>query len=108
VEHNEKQASLLRDFCANEGLPVTPEAGLDHWTHKKLVLTLQKIDGARGAFRTARELIASVWKSGDELPLGARLRLTGWALTVSALPRPAAESILQMAYSRRNLFSLRA
>lgn len=108
VEHNEKQAELLRNFCEAKGLPLSPTAGLDHWTHKKLVLTLQKMDGDAAAFRTARELIASVWRSGDELSTSARLRLAAWALAVSALPRGAAGSVLQMAYSRRGLFSLRA
>lgn len=108
VEHNEKQWALLKDFCAKQGLSLSPAAGLGHWTHKKLVLTLQKMDGNGQALRTARELIGSVWKSADELSLLARLRLIGWAVAVAALPRPAADSILQMAYSRRGLFSLRA
>jgi glycosyltransferase involved in cell wall biosynthesis len=108
VEHNEKQAALLRNFCASHGLPLSSKAGLDHWTHKKLLLTLQKMDGDAAAFRTARELIASAWASGDELSFLARIRLIGWALAVSALPRSAADSVLQMAYSRRGLFSLRA
>ena len=108
VEHNEKQWALLKDFCAKQGLPLSPTAGLGHWTHKKLVLTLQKMDGSSQALRTARELIDSVWNSADELSVSARLRLIGWALAVAALPRPAADSVLQMAYSRRGLFSLRA
>jgi hypothetical protein len=53
-------------------------------------------------------LIASVWRSGDELTLAARLRLTGWAIAVSTLPRRAADTVLQLAYSRRGIFSLRA
>jgi glycosyltransferase involved in cell wall biosynthesis len=108
VEHNEKQSALLKDFCAKQGLPLSPAAGLDHWTHKKLILTLQKMDGSGEALRTARELIGSVWSSASELSIAARLRLIGWALAVAALPRPAADSVLQMAYSRRGLFSLRA
>jgi glycosyltransferase involved in cell wall biosynthesis len=108
VEHNEMQSHLLREFCAKHGLTLSPKAGLDHWTHKKLVLTLQKLDGSSEAFRTARELIASVWRSGDELTLAARLRLTGWAIAVSTLPGRAADTVLQLAYSRRGIFSLRA
>ncbi|HEX6545698.1 MAG TPA: hypothetical protein VF023_05290, partial [Bryobacteraceae bacterium] len=68
----------------------------------------QKLDGSGEAFRTARELIASVWRSGDELTLAARLRLTGWAIAVSTLPGRAADTVLQLAYSRRGIFSLRA
>jgi glycosyltransferase involved in cell wall biosynthesis len=107
IEHNEKQSKLLRDFCYRKGLPLSGRAGLDHWTHKKLVLTLQKMEGSGALLRTARELIESAWKCADELSLSARLRLTGWALAVSALPRPAADSLMAMAYSRRG-FTLRA
>jgi hypothetical protein len=99
------QFDLLRRFCAQKGLPLSPKVGLDHWTHKKLVLTLAKMDGKGRAIRAALDFIASSWKSSDELSLVARLRLTGWALAVSALPRPAADSVLQLAYSRRGLFS---
>jgi glycosyltransferase involved in cell wall biosynthesis len=108
VEHNEQQWALLKEFCAKQGLPLSSTAGLSHWTHKKLVLTLQKMDGSSQALRTARELINSAWRSADELSISARLRLIGWALAVAALPRPAADSVLQMAYSRRGPFSLRA
>jgi glycosyltransferase involved in cell wall biosynthesis len=105
IQHNEKQFELLREFCQQKGLPLSPKVGLDHWTHQKLVLTLAKMDGKGSALKTAREFIKSAWKSSDELSLSARLRLTSWALAVSALPRPAADSVLQLAYSRRGIFS---
>ena len=108
IQHNEKQFQLLCEFCREKGLPLSPKAGLDHWTHQKLVLTLAKVDGNGNARRTAREFIRSTWKSADELSLSARLRLTLWALAVLALPRPAADSVLQLAYSRRGIFSIRA
>lgn len=108
IQHNEKQFELLREFCQQKGLPLSPKVGLDHWTHQKLVLTLAKMDGNGSALKTAREFIKSTWKSSDELSLSARLRLTSWALAVSALPRPAADSVLQLAYSRRGIFSIRA
>lgn len=106
IEHNEKQFELLTEFCREKGLPLSPNVGLDHWTHQKLVLTLAKIDGNGSAAKTAREFIRSTWKSSDELSLSARLRLTSWALAVLALPRPAVDSVLQLAYSRRGIFSI--
>ena len=108
IQHNEQQSRLLKEFCTQKGLLLSSRAGLDHWTHKKLVLTLAKMDGKQSAFRTAWEMIKSVWKSADELSLGARLRMIGWALAVSILPRPAADSVMELAYSRRGLFSSRA
>jgi glycosyltransferase involved in cell wall biosynthesis len=108
IQHNEQQSQLLKDFCSQKGLPLFPEAGLNHWTHKKLVLTLAKMDGRDSAFRTALEMIRSVWRSSDELSLWARLRLIGWALAVVVLPRPAVDSVMELAYSRRGLFSSRA
>jgi glycosyltransferase involved in cell wall biosynthesis len=108
IQHNEKQFELLREFCSAKGLPLSPKVGLDHWTHQKLVLTLAKMDGNGSALKTARGFIKSAWKSSDELSLSARIRLTSWALAVSALPRPAADSVLQLAYSRRGIFSIRA
>jgi glycosyltransferase involved in cell wall biosynthesis len=108
IQHNEKQFQLLCEFCREKGLTLSPKAGLDHWTHQKLLLTLAKMDADGSAGRTAREFIRSAWKSRDELSLSARLRLTFWALAVLALPRPAADSVLQLAYSRRGIFSIRA
>ncbi len=108
IQHNEQQSQLLKDFCRQKGLSLSATAGLDHWTHKKLVLTLAKMDGSQSAFHSTWEMIKSVWRSSDELSLAARLRMIGWALAVFILPRPAADSVMELAYSRRGLFSSRA
>lgn len=104
VLHDQMQDELLACFCTRYNIPFQRGVGLSHWSHLKLLLSLDCAQRSSTIRTTCVRFLSSVWKTREELTLIRKIELSAWAVAVTLLPGRAGRSVAQVAFTHSGLF----